>query len=57
MLKLDLDVSDIDTISRYVRISQYGYHGPIVIDMKALANLYMLRAEAVALVGIRRAMQ
>lgn len=57
MPKLELDESDIDTIVKYVRIAQPEYRGAVVVNMKRLVELHMPRAEIVALVETRRAMQ
>lgn len=57
MPKLELDESDIDTIVKYIRIAQPEYRGTVVVNMKRLVELHMLRAETVALVESRRAMQ
>lgn len=57
MSKLVLDENDIDTIVKYIRIAQPEYRGAVVVNMKRLVELHMLRAETVALVETRRAMQ
>lgn len=57
MSKLELDESDIDTIVKYIRIAQPECRGSVVVNMKRLVELHMLRAETVALVETRRAMQ
>lgn len=49
---MDLDKSDMETISAYIKAENPGYKGPVFIDLIRLTELHMPFAELVAQMAI-----